>query len=170
MGDPNAPESAELVAYRNALPGKRMGAGALVRDPDGRVLLVQPTYKPTWEVPGGAVEPDESLRDACARELREELGIEIEVGRLLVLEWQGREPDRTESVMAVYDGGTLPSVDGLSLPADELASAAFVAEPDLDAHLAERLARRVRAALRALDEGVLVELEHGVEVPRSQQR
>lgn len=155
--------SAEHVAHRNSRPGKRMGSGVLIRDVEGRVLLVEPTYKPGWEIPGGAVEADESPRAAARREVREELGIELEAGRLLCLEWQGPEPDRTESVMAVYDGGVLPIEAVLVLPAGELASCAFVAEADLDRLLAPRLARRVRAALRALDEGRLVELEDGHE-------
>ena len=66
--------------------------------------------------------------------------------------------------MHVYDGGTLASLDAVRLTPEELASAAFVAEPDLDTVLATRLARRVRAALAAVSEGVLVELEHGVRV------
>ena len=163
-GDPNQPLTAEQSAHLARLPAKRMGSGALIRDPEGRVLLVEPTYKATWEIPGGNVERDESPRSACARELREELGLEIVLGRLLVVEWQGPEPDRTESVMHVYDGGTLASLDAVRLPPEELASAAFVAAPDLDTGLAARLARRVRAALAAVSEGVLVELEHGVRV------
>jgi hypothetical protein len=98
------------------------------------------------------------------REVCEELGIELEVGRLLCLEWQGPEPERTESLMAVYDGGTLPAGAMLALPSDELASYAFVPEDDLDGFLVPRLARRVRAALRAQDDGRLVELEDGREV------
>ncbi|MDD9207760.1 NUDIX hydrolase, partial [Georgenia sp. 10Sc9-8] len=46
-----------------------MAAHAVVRDDDGRVLLVEPTYEPGWILPGGAVEADESPRAACAREL-----------------------------------------------------------------------------------------------------
>ncbi|MFN8149087.1 MAG: NUDIX hydrolase [Candidatus Nanopelagicales bacterium] len=170
MGDPNQPLTPEQSAHLASLPAKRMGSGALIRDGEGRVLLVEPTYKATWEIPGGAVERDESPRAACARELREELGLDLPVGRLLVVEWQGPEPDRTESVLHVYDGGTLPSLDGVRLPADELASCRFVAEPDLDEVLATRLSRRVRAALAALAEGVLVELEHGARVDRGPHR
>src|SRR5690242_9638520 len=98
------PDSAELIAHRNNRPGKRMGAGALIRDRQGRVLIVEPTYKDRWEVPGGAVEADESPRTACRRELLEELGLDLSLGRLLVMEWQGPEPERTESLMFVFDG------------------------------------------------------------------
>lgn len=148
-------------AWLASLPRKRMGAGALVRDEAGRVLLVQPTYADAWEIPGGAVEADESPRSCCVRELAEELGLELVVGRLLCLEWQGPEPDRSESMMLVYDAGTLPETSEIHLPPDELASYRFVDDADLDVLLPARLARRVRAALHALATGSLAELENG---------
>ena len=58
--------------------------GALVRDPDGRLLLVQRAQEPargTWSLPGGRVEPSETTTDACAREVLEETGLVVEVGR-----------------------------------------------------------------------------------------
>jgi 8-oxo-dGTP diphosphatase len=152
------------TAHRNSRPAKRMGAGAVLRDDEDRVLLVQPSYKPGWEVPGGAVEFDESPRDACSRELAEELGHAQAVGRMLCMEWQGPEPDRTESLMFLYDGGVIEE-KALRLAPDELLGYKFVAEADLDAYLSERLATRMRAALTALREGRLVELEHGHVVP-----
>jgi ADP-ribose pyrophosphatase YjhB (NUDIX family) len=48
-----------------------MAAGVLLFDADGRVLLVEPTYKPYWELPGGVVEADESPHTAACRELKE---------------------------------------------------------------------------------------------------
>ena len=140
-----------------------MGSGALIRDPLGRVLIVEPTYKEDWEVPGGAVEADESPRAACGRELSEELGVDLQVGRLLVMEWQAPDPERTESMMFLYDGGVLDG-ERIALANDELRSYAFVAPADLGNHLVERLARRMRAGLLALDEDRLVEIEHGVVV------
>jgi ADP-ribose pyrophosphatase YjhB (NUDIX family) len=38
----------------------RVAAGLLVHDDQGRVLMVKPTYKDGWDIPGGYVEPDES--------------------------------------------------------------------------------------------------------------
>ena len=108
----------DLAAWQATLPRKRMGAGVLVRDSDDRVLLVEPTYKPDWEIPGGTIELDESPRTGCAREVREELGLDLAVGRLLVFEWQPSAHDRTESLLFVYDGGVLPSDAEITLPAD----------------------------------------------------
>lgn len=150
------------VAGRNSRSRKRMGAGVLVRDSVGRVLVVEPTYKPTWEIPGGSVEADESPRSACSREVAEELGLTLVVGRLLCIEWQGPEPDRSESMMLIYDGGVLPDGFQVRLAPDELASARFVESAELDQLMVPRLVRRVRAALAALEQNVVVELEHGV--------
>ena len=48
--------------YTATLPRKRMAAAVLFFDAADRLLLVEPTYKPTWELPGGTVEADESPR------------------------------------------------------------------------------------------------------------
>lgn len=59
-----------------------VGVGALVIR-DGEVLLVQRAASPSkneWTLPGGLVKLGEEMRDAVERELREECGIEAEVG------------------------------------------------------------------------------------------
>jgi len=57
--------------------------GAVVRDADGRFLLVLRGREPDrglWSIPGGKVEPGEDDRSACAREVVEETGLAVEVG------------------------------------------------------------------------------------------
>ncbi len=100
-----APDEAATRAYYRSLPGKRIGAGLICRDAEDRVLLVQPTYKPTWEIPGGVVEAGESPAATVAREVREELGVELPVGRLLVVDWLPVRPPKTEGLMMQFDGG-----------------------------------------------------------------
>ena len=70
----------------SALPRKRVIAHVLIRDRSGRVLLCETRFKPDWELPGGIVEQYETPRAGAAREVAEELGIELAVGRLLVVE------------------------------------------------------------------------------------
>jgi NUDIX domain len=55
--------------YVASLARKRMAATAFFRDGEGRVLLVNPVYKETWDLPGGAVEAEESPHAACRREV-----------------------------------------------------------------------------------------------------
>ena len=56
-------------------------AGVVVRD-DGRLLLVRNRYRGVWEYPGGQVEVGENLFEGLRREIREESGIEAEIGEL----------------------------------------------------------------------------------------
>ena len=51
------------------------GVRALVRDGEGRVLLVRHTYLPGWYLPGGGVDRSETMHEAVRRELKEETGI-----------------------------------------------------------------------------------------------
>jgi ADP-ribose pyrophosphatase YjhB (NUDIX family) len=67
----------------------RVAVGAVVIEPRGdgpHVLLVRrgrPPNQGNWSLPGGRVEPGEKLADAVAREVREECGLEVRVGRLV---------------------------------------------------------------------------------------
>lgn len=64
-------------------------AAAIERD--GRYLVARRTRPEEvagrWEFPGGKVEPGETEERALAREIREELGVDIEVGRRVTGEW-----------------------------------------------------------------------------------
>lgn len=140
-----------------------MGAAALLSESSGRVLLVEPTYKPYWEVPGGCVDADESPRAAAERELQEELGLVVSLGRLLVTDWVPPRAGRTEGLMFVFDGGVLPpeQAEQIHLPVDELRSWAWCTEQEAAVRLSELLARRIAAATRARAEGSCVYLENG---------
>ena len=70
----NEPEGFRAL-LNSFLPRKRAIGQMLVRDPDGRVLLCQLTYKPDWDLPGGVVEVNESPQQAVTREIEEELGL-----------------------------------------------------------------------------------------------
>jgi 8-oxo-dGTP diphosphatase len=58
----------------------RVVVGAVLRDADGRVLAARRERPAGWELPGGKVEPGETEPAALVRELREELGVTVEVG------------------------------------------------------------------------------------------
>jgi 8-oxo-dGTP pyrophosphatase MutT (NUDIX family) len=62
--------------YSRAAHGMTLGVRAIVMGPDGRIFLVKHSYVSGWHLPGGGVEPGETVIDALIRELREEGNIE----------------------------------------------------------------------------------------------
>lgn len=139
----------------------RVAAGALFFDDQNRVLLVQPTYKDGWDIPGGYVEPGETPIEACEREAKEELGSNRKVGRLLVVDW-APSTQEGDKILFIFDGGDL-DVDaaGLALPVDELRAAAFHAPGTLHTLMPNRLALRLKEAVYARSTGHTTYLEHG---------
>lgn len=61
----------------------RLGVTAAILDGDSRLLLTRRADNGEWCMPGGAVDPGESLAEACAREVREEVGVDVRITRLL---------------------------------------------------------------------------------------
>ncbi len=143
----------------------RIASGALFVS-NGLVLLVHKVYGNGWDIPGGYVDRGESPADACRREVREELGIDVEPQRLLVHDWAPSEREG-DKLLYVFDGGLLPGKLRAQMSVDraELDRWEWVNAQELDEYLIPRLARRLREAYRAHVEGATFYLEHGV--PRS---
>ncbi|MCF3147677.1 NUDIX domain-containing protein [Streptomyces platensis] len=140
----------------------RMAAGALFFDSAGRVLMVEPSYKDYWEIPGGYVETGESPLQTCVREVHEELGIVPPIGRLLAVDWapNSKEGDK---VLYLFDGGQLSAqvLSQIALQPGELLSYEFLARGDIAGRTISRLARRIEAAIDAREQAAPVYLEHG---------
>ena len=61
----------------------RLGCTAAVFDNDGRILLTKRSDNGQWCLPGGAVDPGETVAEACEREVLEETGLQVRVKRLV---------------------------------------------------------------------------------------
>jgi 8-oxo-dGTP pyrophosphatase MutT (NUDIX family) len=153
------PEASPTEPY--ATP--RAAAGVLYFDGPERVLLVHPTYKEGWDLPGGYLMPGETPTSGLRRELLEELGTPLPVGRLLVVDWapNDREGDK---ILFVFDGGelTVEQLAAIRVDGVEIECFAYHHRAALGSLLIPRLARRVDAAVDARAKGETVYLEYGV--------
>jgi 8-oxo-dGTP pyrophosphatase MutT (NUDIX family) len=154
----------QYLAEGNARqPRKRVSADALVRDPAGRLLLVDPRYKPDWDLPGGMAEANEPPHETIQREFHEELGLRLRPGALLCVDWVAPHGPWDDLLALVFDGGELSGeqIAAIRLRDGELASFAFCTEQQARQRLRPYVWRRTDAALRALRSGRAVYLRDG---------
>jgi ADP-ribose pyrophosphatase YjhB (NUDIX family) len=137
------------------LPRKTVAGGALIRDEAGRILFLEPTYKPTLDIPGGIAEYDESPYEACCREIQEEIGLELPVGDLLVVDWVPAHGVWSDSLAFVFDGGVLDPtlIDRLTIDPVEARGHEFLILDQAAPRLRPSLARRLALAEQALVNG-----------------
>jgi 8-oxo-dGTP diphosphatase len=151
----------EVTEETIPLPAIPVSAGALVFDRKGRLLILKPTYKNGWTIPGGVMEADgESPWEACQREVREETGIEVSRGRLAAMDFRRPRPGRPGGIRFLFDCGKVSdeALAGLKLQPEEISESRLVPLSDALALLRGPIRRRVRAATRGQG---LVYLEDG---------
>lgn len=136
--------------YQN-LPKKRIAAGALILNDKGQMLLVKPTYKETWEVPGGITEFNESPRACVEREIKEELGLDIAIAQLLCLDYVADLPEKGDSLQMIFDGGVLSDqqIKLIKLEVKELSEYRFFDPENINVIFKDKLRFRVKKALEA---------------------
>ena len=152
--DPEA-WNAHLVDGNATQPRKRVSADLLIRDGVGRILLVDPSYKPGWDMPGGMAEANEPPHLAAQREIAEELGVRLAVGDLLVVNWVPPGGPWDDLVAFVFDGGELPDerIADIRLVDGELTAFALCTPEQARERLPFKVWRRCAAALQATVSG-----------------
>jgi 8-oxo-dGTP diphosphatase len=143
----------EPRAWHAGLAGVIAVAGGLIRDQAGGVLVVRQSYRDAWALPGGICEFAEPPHLGCEREVREETGLAVRAGQLLVVDWHPAAadygPGARPSVFFVFDCGEVPPSTEIVLQADELDDYRFVPAAGLAGLLPPLVLRRVSAALAA---------------------
>jgi 8-oxo-dGTP diphosphatase len=147
------------------LPAIPASAGALIFDRNGRLLILKPTYKSGWTIPGGVMEADgETPWEACQREVREECGLQVRTGRLACVDFRRPRPGKPGGVRFLFDCGALDdaSLAAVVLQGEEISEHRLVPLPAALQLLRKPIRRRVRAACRG---SAVVYLEQGRPVP-----
>jgi ADP-ribose pyrophosphatase YjhB (NUDIX family) len=147
------------------VPGIPVSAGAMVFDRAGRLLILKPTYKAGWTIPGGVMEGDgETPWDACRREVREECGIELRSGRLACVDFRPSRPGRPGGIRFLFDCGAADdaALATITVQPEEIAEYRLVPLDTALPLLRPPIRRRVRAASRHRE---FVYLQNGRPVP-----
>jgi 8-oxo-dGTP diphosphatase len=159
--------SGETLLEAVGLPSIPVSAGALIYDRTGRLLILKPTYKSGWTIPGGVMEADgETPWDACRRELAEECGLHIGAGhpaRLACMDFRRPRPGKPGGIRYLFDCGAFgqASLAGIVVQPEEIAEYRVADLRTALMMLRKPIRLRVRAATRGhalcyLEDGRLV--------------
>jgi 8-oxo-dGTP diphosphatase len=147
------------------LPAIPVSAGALIFDRAGRLLILKPTYKSGWTIPGGVMEADgETPWEACQREVAEECGLAVTVGRLACMDFRRPRPESPGGIRYLFDCGTFSdaSLAGIVVQPEEISEHRLAELSTALTLLRKPIRRRVRAATRGRRTRYL---EDGLPVP-----
>ncbi|HEX3333096.1 MAG TPA: NUDIX hydrolase [Acidimicrobiales bacterium] len=136
------------------LPRIPASSGAMIFDGTGRLLIVNPTYKKHWSIPGGIMEADgETPWEACRREVREEVGLVVERGRLAAVDFLRPRPSDAGGMRFLFDCGVWDDdvLATITLQEEELSEHRLVRPSRALELLSGPLRRRVGAALSAVE-------------------
>jgi 8-oxo-dGTP diphosphatase len=157
MRDCDAGERPEPPAVVPTIPAS---AGALIRGRKGRLLILKPTYKGGWTVPGGVVEIGESPWEACRRETREECGLDVTAARLVCVDFLRPKPGRPGGMRFLFDCGVFDDavLGAVVIQPVEIAESRLLPLETALPLLSGPVRRRVRAAreskgVRYLEDG-----------------
>jgi 8-oxo-dGTP diphosphatase len=165
IGVSSGSKSDASTGHTTPPPGIQVSSGAMIFDHAGRLLILKPTYKSGWTLPGGVMEADgETPWDACRREVREECGIKVEAGQLAAMDFRPARPGRPGGIRFFFDCGQASEVAlaGIELQAEEISEARLVALEEALTMLRGPISRRVQEAMRSKR---TVYLEDGQPVP-----
>lgn len=131
------------------LPTKRLIGHVMLRNAQGQVLLQETTYKDDWELPGGVVEPGEPPRVGAEREVLEELGLHVQLGSPVLVDWMPPSLGWSDALEFIYDAGVLSDEQVASLvpEAREIKALHWVDPAEVVSHVSEISGRRLSLVL-----------------------
>lgn len=149
---------------------KPVVAAALFFNKIGEILLVKPTYKNHWGMPGGTIEEGESPAKGCVREVKEELSLEVkkENLKLLLVDYiaEGVTKSWGDALRFVFFVGVLSDeeISEIKLQESELERMEFVDVSELPKRLSAHTARAIAKSVEAYKDNKVFYLENGREL------
>ncbi len=163
MVTPTPTDSGDGAGDGYVLPRLPASAGGLIRDGEGRILILEPTYKSGWTIPGGQIEADgETPWEGCRREVVEETGLIVTTGQLVCVDFLRPKAQRAGGLRFLFDCGTIGVADRerIVLQASEISDHRWATPEEAEQLLSGPVGRRVGQALAA-PLGTTVYLEDG---------
>ncbi|MCX6766329.1 MAG: NUDIX hydrolase [Candidatus Moranbacteria bacterium] len=155
--------------YIKNLPKKRMASGVILLNEAGEILIVKPSYKNYWSVPGGVIDENESPRNAALREVKEEIGLDPKKMKLVCVDYMSPQDSgystHDENIQFIFYGGVLTGNDikSIKLAEEEISEYKFVSKEDAIEMVSDRLSNRLRSCFDALEKRDTIYLEGGKE-------
>lgn len=139
----HAPRSFRRLSVRLTQARFMATAGAVILDQQGRVLLLHHRFRAGsgWGIPGGFIEKGEQPEEALRRELREEIGLELELAELAFVRTLKR-PTQIEMIFRCRTRGPTPQPQSM-----EIKRAAWFTLDELPPELSEDQRRLIRRTL-----------------------
>lgn len=142
-----------LENYYKTRAKKSMGSGCIFLNKKGEILLVKPTYKDYWALPGGGVEEKESPMSGCIREIKEEINLEIDKLNFICVDYRpydGRSI--SDSLEFIFYGGILNEKDikKIKLAKGEIENFKFAGEKEAFSIIGGGLKNRLPTAIKLL--------------------
>lgn len=144
--------------YNNRRATMPVDAMAVLYDSQDRVLLVKPTYKQGWALPGGMSEAAESPLSALRREVREEIGLVVPTERFTLcgLRYVEARKGRNAYTQVLFCAHlTTEEIAGITLEAAELEAYHFVSLKDMSQYADAPRIQAVMAYLEAAQHGAV---------------
>lgn len=129
------------------------GVFTVIRDQADRVLLCHRRDLDLWNMPGGALEPGEAPWDGAAREVEEEVGLNVEITRLVGVYWK----EKAKEVVFQFEGAVVSGQPSTSEEADEIR---YFSLNELPHNLSPNQRERIEQTLADHDHALLLTQGH----------
>lgn len=153
-----------ISEYYKNLPRKRMGAGMMLFNKSDEILIVKPSYKDHWSIPGGVISGQESPKEACIRETNEEVNLNIKDPKFLCIAYylNDDKPEKDEALQFMFYGGVLndDQISNIKLADGEISEYKFLKIDEALPLLNKKLQIRILKSLEAIQNNSAIYLDN----------